>query len=229
MKTRSLVGILITLISILLIASIALLIFRHLERRAQIDFGQEVVTGVLQEIQELKKMGFAEKDEAMQAMRSRAKRSQHKVDELKQQWHLFTKKRALKTIDKKKLARLIQLNKKMIRSYAQDLNEYYKLGIPPNTKAVSFAKEHIGRLALALTDLKKQQAAIEKGELVSMQQAERIRRMIEINKQSMDYYKTELNDYTKQGLALQEPKVQLAKRQLTQKARAINALEKLLE
>ncbi len=228
MSNRSLVGILIFLSILFLSALAGLFIFRQIERRAQINFGQEMVTQALREIQELKEVGFAEQDEAVRSLRSRAKLSQHKISELENNWHLFNQKRTLKNLDTKKLARLIQLNKKMINSYAQDINEYQKLGLPQNHKVISFAQDSIVRLAITLTDLKKQQIAIEKGECVSTQQIDRIKRMIAVNKQSIDHHKTLLSYYTKQD-SISSKKVQRAKKQITKKVNTINALEKLLE
>jgi hypothetical protein len=228
MSTRFLVGILIFL-SILFVAALAgLFLFKKIEERAQIHFGQEVVTEVLKDIKQLKGIGFSEQDEAVRALRARAKRSQHKVNELQKNWHIFKRNRTLETTDANKLARMIQLDKKMMRSHTQDINEYQKLGLPQNNKAVDFAKDSIVNLALALADLKKQQAAIQKGKLFSAEQADRIRCMIQLNKQAMNYYKTELKNYAKRN-AMQEPKAQFAKKQLTQKARAMNALEELMK
>lgn len=190
---------------------------------------QHESTKQFKEIKELTQLGFSEKDEAIAFLRKRIIRMQQTLKDMQQFWLTFERQKiALNRLEKnhQKVAQLIQLNKKLMKSYARDIIDYEKLKVPGTNRIVQFARDKLSRLLVTLADLERQ-----KNEFSPLQTStlgQRIRRMIEINNQAITYYKYALRTCRIQGIDIDDMRVQFIKQQLTTKLKIGNALEQLL-
>ena len=112
-------------------------------------------------------------------------------------------------------------------SYIKDIKEYKKLGITNSHAIIKFAHDKIIRLTMALAELERQL----NGNIRNShdEYTQRLSRMYEINKQSIDQFKHELHQHLKAGMHEQDPKLLFVRRQITRKTRALRQLDEILD
>ena len=185
---------------------------------------KEMLKNANNDIRDYKQLGFSDDSELIQLLHGRLQRIENRITQLQNQTFMNTKNAP--TQNRKQLQQIVALNKKMLQSYLQDVQELRRLGIPTSHDIISFSHDKIVRLTIALAELERQLNTNIFN--THNEYTQRLVRMQEISQQSIAQFKEELQTYVDKNGAPTHEKIQFVKEQITKKTRALHQLEELL-
>jgi hypothetical protein len=202
-------------------------ILNQIEKWALIKESNQEAAYAYQDARELIALGFSENDELIDLMHERKKLFEERADTLGKR-HLVLYGRHGSSNEEQELEQLIVINKKMLRSYVRDLQDYRKLGVPNDNHIVQFAQKKIVRLTFVLAELERQQLSAQDGVAHSAEHMKRLKKLVATNRKSLKNYQKELSGYRNHGMKLDDPKMAFLKTQLTDQLRSTNELERMM-
>ncbi len=212
------------LIGFIVVAGTSFLLFKYFRKWSRIRAMHEYAKETKQEMGDYQQLGFANDSELMQLLEGKLQRAYNRVTQLEKQNMYSNAKQNSK--NKKQLEKILTINKKMLLSYLQDVQEFRKLGVETGNNIISFSHDKIVRLTIALAEIERQLNG--SSDSTQNEFTKRLERMQEISKQSIAQFKQELLQYKKSNLPENNPTVQFVKTQITKKMRALHQLEELL-
>lgn len=214
------------LIGLILVSIATFLLVNYIKRWAIIHQQRCVTSQTEQEISEYKRLGFSDNEELIQLLHGRIHRAQKKIDDITHKWLVVHLHNPLNETAKHNIQNIVSINKKMLMGYIKDIKEYKKLGITNSHPIISFAHDKIIRLTIALAELERQLNGGTRNS--SNEYTQRVSRMYQINQQSIEQFKHELEKHVQAGIEELDPKLVFVRRQLTRKTRALQQLDGIL-
>ena len=179
---------------------------------------QEAIDTIAREITVFKSLGFDTSSEIISTLSDFVHELQTNTEE-SARWSFVQSE----NIDAKDFDVLVTVNKKMLKSYMKDLQEYRKLGVPTTSTIVRFSYDKVVRLTIALAELEKSRVE----GLPTIEYRKKVERMREITKQSITHSKTTLRDYLHDGIK-QDSKINAEREYVTRKVRDLVALDRVV-
>ncbi len=212
------------------IGLLSLYMMNEVKRQKLINYKQHIISSLSAEIDAYKKLGFADTDKVIEITKERMSHVQNEIESLKNCTRLIGKSSTSKITQKEQLKNLIKTNKNVVNSYKAEIAEYERLGMANDDKAMQLAHENMARLMNEIEELETKVASMEYDNpahdiLIS----QKMNKIIALNKESLDLYKKEMEEYVKLGLSEEHPKMRYVKERITIKASEINSLERNLQ
>ncbi len=224
MKGTKISLIAVLLVSIIVVIFGGLLLYRHFKRWALVRMERDAVLHVQDDIAEYEQLGFSQETELIKRLHAQLQWIKHKRLFENQGFSGETSV-SQSRIKRAQLKALIALNKKMLKSYIKDMQEYRKLGVSNSHNIIRFSYDKIVRLTIALAELERQLD----GGIPNSEYTKRVARMREITKQSIAQFKDELKKYCHNGVSEDQSKMQFVRAQLTRKVKELYQLNKVLQ
>ena len=212
----------------ILLALLAVFMVNEYMRRRLIKAQQGVITTSQQELAEYKEFGFAEIDEIIGVTQARIDRAQQQVNALKNQKMVLFRGYSLKSAQRKKIEKLLKINRDMVGSYKQEIEDYLKLGVAENSKPMKFAKDKLVKLVVDIAELESKLHALKSGSTTDVALSEKMKKIVALNNESIDLYKQEIKDYLKLGLSTKDAKICFARKCISKKVADNDQLEQRL-
>lgn len=190
MKRSKIGGLIILAVSIIVIALSSLYLYKYLRRWALSRIEREQLHQVERDLVSYRSLGFEPSSRLVCALEGFCDQLKAAIDDRDKNWlgneHL---------IDDTNIDLLVSVNKKMLKSYLRDLQEYRRKGLGPQSNLITFSYDKVVRLTLALAELEKvRNQGLGDGEYV-----QKVARMKEITMQSIAHSKNLLRNLRSQG------------------------------
>jgi len=212
-------------LGIVAITFLAMCMVNEMKRKNIIDHNKDVLASLAAEIDAYKNLGFSEDDMVMQVTKSRMSYVQKELNTIKAKRRVIFKENALKSVKTERLQELLHLNKTMADNYRHEIQEYMNLGLPDTHHALETAKNNLARLVLEIAELE-HTLKVESKQSHIVAYNEKMYRIIEVNKQSLDLCKQEMKEYLQLGLSQKDERVKNVRARITKKASEIADLER---
>ena len=220
MKRTQTSRIILLIISAFLIAVGSWYIYRYFRRWVITKIEREQLRDNERILLSFKSLGFEPSSELIQTLESHGRQIEQAIVQRYQNWLTGGK---LGT-DDQKIDLLVTVNKKMLRSYIRDLQDYRNQNIPTTDTLVKFTYDKMVRLTLALAELKRLKGCgIEDDEY-----CKKAERMKEITLQSIARSKNTLRDFLKLGLLESDALMRAERTYLTRKVQDLVTINKAL-
>jgi hypothetical protein len=220
MKRTQANRIILLIISALLVVAGSYYLYRYLRRWAITKIEREQLRDNERIILSFKSLGFEPTSELIKTLESHGQQIEQAIAQRYQNWFDGGKMGT----DDQKIDLLVTVNKKMLKSYIRDLQDYRIQKIPTTDTLVKFTYDKMVRLTLALAELKRLKGCgIEDDEY-----CKKAERMKEITLQSIARSKNSLRDFLKLGLLESDPVVKAERMYLTRKVQDLVVINKAL-
>lgn len=216
------------LVSIVGLVALSIGIMNETKRRSLMNYQKEVISSLSSEIDAYKELGFNEQDTVIEVTKARIAHAKEHLESLKVNTKVLFKKNAVDMAKKEKLENLLRINKEMAHGYRNEIAEYKKMGLSNNQQPLKAAKQSLAQLVVEIADLENKLEFNERVQVTENPTHEKIHKLIALNKDSLELYNKELEEYTKLGLAQTDPKMRYVRDRVINKAAEIEALEKHL-
>lgn len=162
---------------------------------------EAIASKAAKDLQDLQRLGFLERDISVLSLSERLQAAQAELEIAQRKWWMISIKTEENKAKQAKLKRLLSLNRKILKSYKQDLNDMRKFGFPENDSRVVFSRNKIAETVVEVAHLTREYNNLcSKRAHLSDDQIKLARRMIELNEESIEDYKAEIEDYLRQGM-----------------------------
>ena len=216
------------IVSIVAIMSLSVGITNELKRRQLIDFNKHIVASIAAEIDAYKNLGFSEEDRVIEVTKSRLAFAQENLEAIKSNRNVIFKD-TTKVAKKDRLETLLKINKEMADNYRKEIEQYMHLGVSDRNPAMKNAKNNLVSLVVEIAELENKLKSVDSGATIDGTLVQKVASLIALNKESLELYKKELEEYTHLGVAQKDTKVQFVRTCITNKAAEIEALERHLQ
>lgn len=190
MKRSKLSGLIILGISLVVIAFSSMYLYKYLRRWALSRIEREQLHKIERDLVSYRSLGFEPSSRLICTLEGFCTQLKTAIDNRDKNWlqdeHV---------IDDTNIDLLVAVNKKMLKSYLRDLQEYRRKGLGTESNLVTFSYDKVVRLTLALAELEK----IRKDGLADGEYIQKIVRMKEITMQSIAYNKKALRKQLAMG------------------------------
>lgn len=217
------------LVSVVGVLALSVGITNEFKRRSLVRYQNDVIASLSAEIDVYKSLGFEEQDRVIEVTKSRIAYAQEKLESLKSNSQVIFKRDQEHTAKREKIENLLRINKEMVASHREEIQEYKKLGLKDSEKPVRLVKENLAKLVVEIADLERKLEIVDSDQMVTNEAQEKMNKLIALNKDSLELYKNELVEYTKLGLADQDPKMRYVRDRIANKNAEIESLEKHLQ
>lgn len=208
---------------------VGLAIANEKRRAAVIEQNGTIAKRAEQELGDLQRLGFLDRDMAVQSTYERLQAAKAGIDLAYCKWWMISIKTEEGKGKQAKLKRLLSLNNKLLKSYRQDLNDLRKFGFPENDPKVVFSRNKVAEIVVELAHLTREyKHAVNKKMVMNSEQTALVNRMIELNRASIGNYKAEIEEYLAQGLNLQDRRIQAVRAKMSAKLAENGLLERKL-
>lgn len=205
-------------------ALLAMFMVNEMKRKNIINHNKEVLVGLAAEIDVYKDLGFDENDSVIHVTKSRMSCIQKEIDTLKAQRRVIFKENVLKAVKTERLQELLRVNKAMADNYRQEIQEYINLGLS-DTHRIQAAQNNLAKIMTEIAGLENK-LHVESQQSHIIAYNEKIHRLIDLNKQSLELCKQEMKEYLHLGLTYKDEKVKNVRARITKKVSEIADLEK---
>lgn len=193
---------------VFMIAGAGLCIANERRRAAVIAQNKTIAQKAELELEDLRRLGFAERDNAVQSVYEQLQAARTGIDTAHSKWWMISVKTEEKKGKQARLKRLIALNKKLLKNYRQELADMRKFGFPENDPRVVFSRNKVAQTVVELAHLDREyKHVVAKRDFMSQKQMDLVRQMIELNRESVANYKAEIDEYLAQGLGIKDRRI----------------------
>lgn len=190
------------------IAAAGLCIANERRRAAVITQNKTIAQRAELELEDLRRLGFSERDNAIQSIYEQLQAARMGIDTAQHKWWMISVKTEEKKGKQARLKRLIALNKKLLKNYRHELADMRKFGFPENDPRVVFARNKVAQTVVELAHLDREyKHVINKQEFVTQKQIDLLKQMIDLNRDCVANYKAEIDEYLGQGLDLKDKRI----------------------
>lgn len=187
---------------------VGLAVANELRRAAVIVQNKQIANRAEKELANLRHLGFAERDIAIQSTCERLQAANACVYLAEHKWWMISIKMEERKGTELKLRRLLSLNHKLLKSYKHDLNDMRKYGFPENDPRVVLSRNKVAQTIVDLANLTRQyKQVVNKRDFMSDTQLTALQQMIDLNRDSIEVYKAEIEDHLEKGLDPQAQKI----------------------
>jgi len=198
----------IAFLSIVGIAISGLGIANERRRTAVIAQNEAIACKANQELDDLRRLGFSERDNAVQSVYEQLQAARNGIDLAQCKWWMISIKTEEKKGKEARLKRLLSLNQKLLKNYRQELNDMRKFGFPENDPRVVFSRNRVAQTVVELAHLSREyKHVVNKKEFMTQSQMDLLRQMIALNQESVANYKAEIDEYLSQGVSLKDKRI----------------------
>lgn len=185
---------------VVMIAAAGLCIANERRRIAVITQNKTIAQKAQLELQDLRRLGFAERDNAVQSVYEQLQAARSGIDTAEHKWWMISTKTEEKKGKQARLKRLMALNKKLLKNYRQELADMRKFGFPENDPRVAFSRNKVAQTVVELAHLDREyKHVVNKNAFMTQGQMDLVRQMIDLNHESVANYKAEIDEYLAQG------------------------------
>ena len=208
---------------------VGLSIANETRRYTVIMQNEAIASKAAKDLQDLQRLGFLDRDISVQSVSERLQAAKNGLDVAQRKWWMISIKTEENKAKQAKLKRLLSLNRKILKSYRQDLDDMRKFGFPENDPRVVFSRNKIAETVVELAHLTREyKGVVNRREYLSDDQVKLAQRMIDLNEESIETYKTEIEDYFRQGMDTNAKKVREIRSKIAVKLAENSLLERKL-
>lgn len=208
-----------------------LYVANEMRRRHIIAQGEQTVSQAQAEIAEMQQLGFADRDSIMKSLHERIAGTEQFLSYAREKTWVLSLKLDENQSRRKKLERLIALNKKILRSYKLDLMDAYRFEHPDADQHVAFCRNKIAHTVVELAHLIRSHKHISgnmKKEL-SLKEHALLQQTIDLNNRMIADIKQEIKADLNEGLFFEDKKIQEKRIKLAAKMNENNVLFQKLD
>lgn len=192
----------------IIIAAAGLCIANERRRTAVIAQNSSIAERASSELEDLRRLGFSERDNAMQSIYEQLQAARMGLDTAQQKWWMISIKTEEKKGKQARLKRLLSLNKKLLKNYRQELADMRKFGFPENDPRVVFSRNRVAQTVVELAHLDREyKHVVNKREFITEKQMDLLKQMIDLNRDCVANYKAEIDEYLAEGIGLQDKRI----------------------
>jgi hypothetical protein len=193
---------------IIMIAVAGLCIANERRRAAVITQNKIIAQKAECELADLRRLGFAERDNAVQSMYEQLQAARMGINTAHSKWWMISVKIEEKKGKQARLKRLIALSKKLLKNYRQELAEMRRFGFPENDPRVVFSRNKVAQTVVELAHLDREyKHVVNKQELMTPKELDSVRQMINQNLATVADYKAEIEESLERGLSLKDRRI----------------------
>lgn len=217
---------LIAVVCAIVVVGLAWYIFNEIKKsRIQKEMTGIVKTGSDQ-LQSLAKLGVAEDDERIMAIKQRVAYAQKELDALAKSWNVVGLQRSKYAMRVRSLEKQLKIQRDMAHNYQQEIHNLQKLGLADSDAQVEFAVDKLHESAVAIAQIEQQLTKLSVG--LSKAETQKINELLAVCRNSIDAYGQEMEEYSKLGVSDRDPKMQFAREQMIEKCIEIGELQEKL-
>lgn len=217
----------IVMLSMMSAAALGLGIANEKRRHLIILHNEAIAQKTAQDLKDLQRLGFLDRDMAVQSTYERLQAARTGIDMAQRKWWMISIKTDEKKSQQVTLKRLLSLNRKILKSYRQDLNDMRTFGFRENDPRVVFSRNKIARTIVELAHLTREHdyRGSNQGS-ITPDQMKLVQQTMMLNEDAIKGYKAEIEGHFQQGIDPQSQKIREIRSKIAVKLDENNHLER---